>query len=93
MGERPTGMQLEREDNNKGYGPDNCVWASSSTQSRNTRRNIYAEISGRKYVLKDLAAALALSDGALTFRVYRRGMTLEQAARHAVLRRLSKRAA
>jgi hypothetical protein len=38
MGEVPDGMSIERKDNDKGYGPDNCVWADRTTQSRNTRK-------------------------------------------------------
>lgn len=35
MGERPTGMTLERKKNNKGYTPNNCVWATRSEQQSN----------------------------------------------------------
>lgn len=36
MGRRPfAGATLERKDANKGYEPDNCCWASRSTQARN----------------------------------------------------------
>lgn len=36
MGLRPEGMTLEREDNNRGYEPGNCVWAPRKKQARNT---------------------------------------------------------
>ena len=39
MGEKPEGLSLERKDNDKGYSPDNCKWATPMEQSNNTRRN------------------------------------------------------
>lgn len=39
MGRRPEGnYSLERVDNNKGYSPDNCVWADRITQRNNQRK-------------------------------------------------------
>jgi hypothetical protein len=39
MGECPPGLTLERLDNERGYEPSNCVWASKIQQVRNRRCN------------------------------------------------------
>lgn len=37
MGKRNDGFVLERVNNNKGYGPDNCKWATHKEQANNRR--------------------------------------------------------
>jgi len=38
MGERPAGRTIDRINNNRGYTPSNCRWATKSEQCRNTRQ-------------------------------------------------------
>lgn len=47
VGERPSlAHSLDRIDNNKGYSPDNCRWATRKQQNRNTRRNHLLTMGG-----------------------------------------------
>ena len=39
-------LSIERKDNNKGYSPDNCYWATDKQQSNNTRRNLVVTAFG-----------------------------------------------
>lgn len=46
MGDVPEGCELDRIDNSKGYSKDNCRWATSKTNNRNRRSNVFATIDG-----------------------------------------------
>lgn len=47
MGKRPSEKhRIERKDNDAGYCPENCVWATHKEQMRNTSANRLVTISG-----------------------------------------------
>lgn len=52
---------IERIDNNKGYGPENCKWATPKEQCRNRRRTRYLTFNGVTQCIKDWAISLNVS--------------------------------
>lgn len=81
MGHRPSPKHsVERRDNNGDYAPDNCHWGIKDEQVRNTRRNIYFEIDGKRMVMKDAAKHLGMDYHTLRQRI-RLGWSKEKAIR------------
>lgn len=65
MGPRPDGLTLEREDNEKGYCKENCVWASAGIQARNRRNTVRVSLHGTEMTAAEAARALGLWKGTL----------------------------
>lgn len=71
MGPRPgCEYSLERKDNDRGYEPDNCVWATRGQQCRNRRSNIYVELGGNRMCLSDAAVAAGIGAGTVRWRLH-----------------------
>lgn len=60
MGNAPPGMELERCNNNRGYSPGNCRWATRKEQCRNTRANKFIVYGGEKICVSALIEKLGL---------------------------------
>ena len=57
MGDPPDNYTIERIDNNKGYEPDNCKWATYTEQIRNRRNSL-------PVCIPDIAKELGITYGA-----------------------------
>jgi hypothetical protein len=83
MGPRPEGCSVERIDNSKGYGKDNCRWASRKDQQRNLRTNRLIEFNGRTQCITAWAEELGMNVGTLRGRL-KEGWSVEKALTYPV---------
>lgn len=75
MGERPSPKHtVERKDNNLGYSPENCIWATRATQLRNKRNNNNLEFRGRTMCQQDWAKELGITSATLIYRIRNWGL-------------------
>jgi hypothetical protein len=79
MGDKPPGMTLERIDNNRGYSPDNCKWATRSEQNQNRRNAALITYKGRTHNIVLWARKLGINSKTLWNRLHRYGWSLERA--------------
>lgn len=75
MGRRPVGGTLERINNDAGYSPENCRWASRRAQSINRRVAVVVDMNGTMMPLADAAITLALNYSTAYYRI-RHGIPL-----------------
>jgi len=56
MGRRPSPQHsIDRIDNEKGYSPENCRWASRKEQARNTRESRILTLGGKSMTIAEWA--------------------------------------
>lgn len=78
MGRCPIGKTIERKDNDMGYDPDNCKWASRKCQSRNKSNNHHVTFKGRAQIIAEWAEEIGVLQQSL--RSYlNNGHTMEEA--------------
>ncbi len=79
MGHPPHGGTIERRDNDGPYCKENCYWATRREQARNKRTNKNFTFEGKTQTLTDWAIEKGISPRTLFNRIYRAGMTFEDA--------------
>lgn len=79
MGNCPKGFSIERVNNDKGYNKNNCIWASSKTQSMNRRSNFIVNYKGEEKPLKQWCEDLNLEYKKVFARIRQLGWTIDKA--------------
>lgn len=70
MGLKPSRKhEIDRIDNNRGYFPDNCRWATRSENTRNRRSNRVLDAFGRSMTLVEWSQATGIGPDTITKRL------------------------
>ena len=88
MGNRPDGMSLDRINNDAGYSPENCRWATAIDQNNNRRSNTLITFDDKTFTVSQWARELGMKKNALIER-FRHGWSVERAFTTPVQKRIS----
>lgn len=79
MGIRPHGFQIDRNDNNGNYNPENCRWSSRQTQCNNRRTNTFLTCQGETHTVSEWSRLTGIGQSTILNRINRSKWTVERA--------------
>lgn len=77
MDKRPDGTTIDRINNDGGYEPSNCRWATRAEQQRNRKNNVMLTYRGKTQCAKDWAIEIGVADNTILHRI-KRGLLIEE---------------
>jgi len=87
MGKKPDGLTLERIDNNKGYSPENCKWATLKEQARNRRITTFMTHDGVTRSRPEWAEIMGITNSTIRSRM-EKGWSVHRALTEPVQRQI-----
>lgn len=79
MGHPPEGLTLERKENDLGYAPDNCKWATALEQGNNKRNNRLLTLGDVTRTLAQWSRVTGIGASTITARIDAQGYSVERA--------------
>lgn len=88
MGERPTGMTIDRIDVNGNYCKENCKWSSLLEQNNNMRSNKYITYNNETLTYAEWSRKLGGNSSLVSYRITIQGWSEEKAVSTPIKRKI-----